>query len=74
MVYIIAYTDNNHQGFNDNFPWLHGEYDETQLDWAKQKANNLIKLGMNDVTIFKMEEDYMEVIPWSYINEHKIDF
>ena len=74
MVYIIAYTDENHKGLDENSPWLHGEYEEDELERCKERANYLINLGMYDVTIFKMEEDYMEIIPWSYINEHKIDF
>lgn len=74
MVYIIAYTDENGKGLDSNSPWLHGEYEENQLESCKERANDLINLGMCDVTIFKMEEDYMEVIPWSYINEHKVDF
>ena len=74
MVYIIAYTDENGKGLDSNSPWLYGEYEENELDRCKKRAYDLINLGMYDVTIFKMEEDYMEVIPWSYINEHKVDF
>ena len=74
MVYIIAYTDENGKGFDSNSPWLAGDYEEDELGRCKKRAKDLINLGMNTVTIFKMEEDYMEVIPWSYINKHKIDF
>ena len=71
-TYIIAYNDIDGTGFKEGFPWLHDVGDN--IDIAKNHVKMLNDLGMKDVTLFFMcEEEYMETIPWSFINERKVE-
>lgn len=74
MDYIIAYTETDGTGLDENHPWLH-EVPFPGIESAKKDANFLVELGFTNVTLFEVPEDfYMEQIPWEYINKHKIEF
>jgi len=70
--YIIAYTDKHGNGYDKNYPWLHDTGDNLEISKAHVKMLN--DMGMKDVTLFYMEEgEYLEQIPWSFINERKVE-
>lgn len=74
MDYIIAYTEKNGKGLDENHPWLHEIPFPDDLDSAKEGVKWLSELGFENVTLFGVPSDfYMEMIPWDYINEHKIE-
>ena len=74
MNYILAYTEKDGKGFDENHPWLHDIPFPDDLNSAKEHAKSLVELGFTNVTLFEVSDDfYMEMIPWSYINEHKIE-
>lgn len=74
MDYIIAYNYEDGSGLSEEYPWIH-EVPFPDIDIAKEHARDLVELGFTNVTLFGVPEDfYMEMIPWNFINEHKIDF
>lgn len=69
--FIIAYNDENGKGFDNLYPWLHDIGNDFEM--ALEHVDMLKNFGYKDVTLFYMNEDeYLEKIPWSFINERKI--
>ena len=75
MDYIIAYTDENSQGFDENHPWLREVPFPNDIEAAKNEAKCLKECGFTNVTMFVVDDNfYMEMIPWEIINMLKVEF
>ena len=69
MIYNVAYKDKDGADFN-GLPWLEGLFDtRTQMEAA---VKNLKDLGCQDITPFKIENEYPECITWEYVEQNKI--
>lgn len=83
MDYRIAYKDQNGKGMSKEYPWNY-EVPVRNLELAKQQAGHFSDLGYKDVELFGIPEDFytetlgvskdfkMELIPWSFVKEHRI--
>ena len=76
MDYIIAYTDENGQGFDENLPWIREVPFPDDIENAKNEARYMVELGFTNVTLVEVDDNfYMENIPWDVINLlNKIEF
>lgn len=75
MNYIIAYTDENGQGFDESHPWLRECPFPNDIEAAKNEARNLEECGFTNVTMFGVDDNfYMEMIPWEIITMLKVEF
>lgn len=71
--YIIAYKDLDGRGFDEEYPWLHDVGEDIEM--LKENTLLLEEVGYLNVTPFYItENEYLERIPWSYVNEHKVEF
>ena len=75
MNYIIAYTDENNKGLDENYPWLRDVPFPDDLETAKSEVKYLEECGLTNVTLFAVDDNfYMEMIPWETINMLKVEF
>ena len=76
MNYIIAYTDENGQGFDENLPWIREVPFKNDIEAAKNEARYMVGCGFTNVTLVEVDDNfYMECIPWDVINLlNKIEF
>ena len=70
--YAVAYNDKNGNGFTETAPWIFDGFDD--INQSKIKANELIKSGFKNVTVFKICGQLPECITWSYVKKYEINF
>lgn len=70
--YAVAYNDKNGNGFTETAPWIFDDFDD--INQSKIKANELIKSGFKNVTVFKICDQPTECITWSYVKKYEINF
>lgn len=69
MEYAIAYNDKFGNGFTETEPWILDDFHDLEI--CKSRANELIKSGYKDVTIFS--DVTPESMSWDYVRRHRID-
>ena len=70
MEYAIAYNDKSGNGFTKTEPWVLDDFDNRKKTVAK--ANEMIRSGYKNVTIFNCDESVPECITWDYVKRHQV--
>lgn len=67
-MYAVAYKDKYGNGFSDIEPWV-----INGLDKPIMKANELIRSGCKNVTLFKYDDPLPENITWDFVRKHEVN-
>lgn len=68
--YAVAYNDKIGNGFTETEPWILDGFND--ISHSRIRANELIRSGCKNVTMFKICGRSPECITWSYVKKHEI--